>query len=114
MFVSVSRHLRSNVVAYLALLFALSGTSSAAATKLLPANSVGTRQVINHSLLKQDFKPGQLPRGHRGPQGPQGPQGPKASKDPRGRRGHRERRDRRASSVSAASNSPIPMSIQPR
>src|SRR5207244_11645893 len=56
------RHLRANTVAYVALSIALSGTSYAAATKLLPANSVGTHQVINHSLLGRDFKAGQLPR----------------------------------------------------
>jgi hypothetical protein len=71
----VIRHTRRNLIAYLALLFALSG-SSYAATTLLPSNSVGTRQVINHSLLKQDFKPGQLPRGPRGPAGSSGDQGP--------------------------------------
>jgi hypothetical protein len=76
MFGSVSHHLRRNLVAYLALLFALTGTSYAAATTLLPANSVGTRQVINHSLLKKDFKRGQLPRGRTGPQGLIGPPGP--------------------------------------
>jgi len=30
------------------------------------ANTVGTGQVINGSVLDQDFKPGQLPRGARG------------------------------------------------
>jgi hypothetical protein len=44
---------------------------------LLPANSVGTKQVINASLLKKDFKPGQLPRGARGLQGSPGPAGPR-------------------------------------
>jgi len=86
----VTRHLRQNVVAYLALLFALSGTSYAAATKLLPANSVGTKQVINASLLKKDFKPGQLPRGARGLQGSPGPagrQGVQGSPGPAGRQG---------------------------
>ena len=82
---SATRHLKRHVVAYIALLFALSGTSYAAATTLLPANSVGTRQVINGSLLKKDFKSGQLPRGARGPRGfagaagatgPAGPAGP--------------------------------------
>jgi hypothetical protein len=77
------RHVRGNLVAYVALLVALSSTSYAASTALAPANSVGTRQVINGSLLKRDFKAGQLPRGARGPrglrglQGAQGPQGPK-------------------------------------
>ena len=72
MLVSFTRHLRRNFIAYAALLFALSGTSYAAATTLLPTNSVGTKQVINHSLLKRDFKPGQLPRGARGNAGPPG------------------------------------------
>ena len=36
----------------------------------LGSNSVGTGKVINGSLLKQDFKAGQLPRGDPGPQGP--------------------------------------------
>jgi hypothetical protein len=75
MVASVTGHMRRNLIAYLALLFALSG-SSYAATTLLPSNSVGTRQVINHSLLKQDFKPGQLPRGRQGPAGSPGDQGP--------------------------------------
>src|SRR6266516_1161776 len=75
MLASVIRHARRNLVAYVALLFALSGTSYAAATKLLPPNSVGTKQVINGSLLKKDFKAGQLPRGKRGQAGPAGAQG---------------------------------------
>jgi hypothetical protein len=83
----VTRHLRRNVVAYLALLFALSGTSYAAATKLLPANSVGTKQVINGSLLKKDFKPGQLPRGARGAQGSPGRAGPQGLRGPAGPQG---------------------------
>jgi hypothetical protein len=83
----VTRHLRKNVVAYLALLFALSGTSYAAATNLLPANSVGTKQVINRSLLKKDFKPGQLPRGARGPQGLPGPAGRQGVQGPIGLQG---------------------------
>ncbi|HKA26134.1 MAG TPA: hypothetical protein VKD88_02100 [Gaiellaceae bacterium] len=90
---SVTTHLRRNLIAYLALLFALSGTSYAAATKLLPANSVGTKQVIDHSLLKVDFKAGQLPRGARGPTGltgltgaagPSGPAGPGGAQGPPG------------------------------
>jgi hypothetical protein len=66
------QHLRRHGVAYLALFVALSGTSYAAVATRLPANSVGTAQVINHSLLKKDFKAGQLPRGARGPAGARG------------------------------------------
>src|SRR4026209_431783 len=75
-------HLRQHCVAYLALFVALGGTSMAASNALVPKNSVGTAQVINGSLLKTDFKSGQLPRGARGPAGPrglagaQGPAGP--------------------------------------
>jgi hypothetical protein len=85
----LTRHLRRNAVAYVALLFALSGTSYAAASKLLPANSVGTKQVINASLLKKDFKRGQLPRGARGPQGSPGLRGSQGLPGPAGPRGLR-------------------------
>jgi hypothetical protein len=87
---SASRHLRRNLVAYVALLFAFSGTSYAATTALLPANSVGTRQVINGSLLKKDFKSGQLPRGARGPRGfagAGGATGPAGAAGPAGAQG---------------------------
>src|SRR5437764_3665684 len=47
------------VVACIALALSLGGVSYAALR--LPANSVGTRQVINGSLLKGDFKAWQLP-----------------------------------------------------
>ena len=62
------------VVALLALLTALSGTAVAAST-LVPRNSVGSAQIINHSVKKVDLGT-PLPRGARGPQGPQGAQGP--------------------------------------
>lgn len=84
MLASVTNHLRRNLIAYGALLVALSSTSYAAATTLLPANSVGTRQVINGSLLKKDFKSGQLPRGARGPAGPAGARGPAGPAGPKG------------------------------
>jgi len=71
------------VVAFVALLVALGGTSYAVAR--LPANSVGPKQlkknavtskkVKNFSLLRRDFKPGQLPAGPAGPRGPQGANG---------------------------------------
>jgi hypothetical protein len=76
----------ATVLAGLALFVALGGTSYAVTQ--LPPNSVGTAQVRDHSLLKQDFRAGVLLRGERGltgktgatglqgPQGATGPQGP--------------------------------------
>ena len=84
------------VVACLALLVALGGTSIAAVSQLVPRNSVGPAQlqdaavtnakirsnavnsakVANRSLLRSDFASGQLPAGPVGPQGPAGPAGP--------------------------------------
>ena len=76
----------SMVVAAIALLVALGGTSIAAVAVAVPRNSVGTLQlrdnsvvsskVKNGSLLARDFRSGQLPRGRRGVQGPGGPAGP--------------------------------------
>lgn len=83
------------VVACLALLVALSGTSIAAiaqiprasvgtpqlkrnavtAAKINP-NSVRTGHVLNGSLLTEDFKAGQIPQGPTGAAGPAGPAGP--------------------------------------
>jgi hypothetical protein len=48
------------VVATLALLVALGGTSVAAVSKLAPKNSVGSDQVINGSLRNVDFKADQF------------------------------------------------------
>jgi len=77
------------VVACLALAIALGGTSYAAV--VLPAGSVGTRQLQNgaviepkvkdHSLLARDFARGQLPAG---PQGLPGPTGPEGDPGPKG------------------------------
>jgi len=78
----------STVLACVALLFALSGVSYAAVAAF-PRNSVGTSQlkanavvsskVRDHSLLRKDFKAGQIPAGARGAQGIQGIQGPAGS-----------------------------------
>ena len=82
------------VVACIALLVALGGTSIAAVNALAP-NSVGPVQlragavtkpklrnnavtgvkVLNHSLSAVDFRAGSLPRGPAGPTGPAGPAG---------------------------------------
>jgi hypothetical protein len=73
------------VLAGIALLVALTGTS-VAAVNALPRNSVGTAQlkpnavtsakVKNGSLLRVDFRRGQIPAGPTGARGPQGPPGP--------------------------------------
>jgi hypothetical protein len=105
------------VVASLALLVALGGTSyatvlnvpdgsvttakikngavttsklkNAAVTKdKIAANAVTSNQVKNGTLLKADFKSGQLPgAGVPGPVGPAGPTGPAGPAGPRGPRG---------------------------
>jgi hypothetical protein len=92
------------VVACLALIVALGGTSVAAVSQLVPRNSVGPRQiqfgavtgpkirnnavtsvkVANRSLLRADFAPGQLPAGPTGPQGPAGPAGAAGPAGPAG------------------------------
>jgi hypothetical protein len=76
------------VIASIALLVALTGTS-VAAVSALPRSSVGTaqlednavtsRKVKNFSLVRSDFKRGQMPRGPVGARGPQGPPGPAGS-----------------------------------
>jgi hypothetical protein len=83
------------VVALIALFVALGGTGYAAI--VLPANSVGTKQlkknavtaakVKNASLLAADFKAGQLRAGPPGAPGAQGPQGPKGDKGDPGANG---------------------------
>jgi hypothetical protein len=88
----VLRHVRSNLVAYLALFVALGGTSYAAVN--LPRNSVGTAQlkanavtsakVKNGSLLAADFRRGQLRAGPAGAAGPAGPAGERGAAGERG------------------------------
>jgi hypothetical protein len=83
------------VIAFIALLAALG--SSAYAQLTIPRNSVGNVQlkqnavnsakVRNRSLLRTDFRPGQIPAGPRGPAGQQGPQGPEGARGPTGERG---------------------------
>lgn len=51
----ILRHFRGNVVAYLALFVAIGGTSYAAVS--LPANSVGTKQLRNHSVTPIKLDP---------------------------------------------------------
>ena len=82
MLTKIGSHLRRNLVAYLALLAATSGTSYAAATKLLPANSVGTKQLINGSVQKIDLNKKTVTalRGKKGARGLRGLKGDKGDK----------------------------------
>lgn len=78
----------AKVIATVALMVALGGTSIAAYPLLVPRNSVGpaqlrrgavrSREVKDHSLEKRDFSSSAVRalRGARGPQGAIGPQGP--------------------------------------
>jgi hypothetical protein len=93
------RHVRANIVAYLALFLALGGTSAYAAgalpkasvgAKQLKANAITSPKVRDGSLRAQDFAAGQLPRGERGAQGERGatgPQGPEGAQGPEGKQG---------------------------
>ena len=75
----------SMVIACAALLVALGGTSVAAitlprasvGTAQLKANAVNSAKVANGSLLRADFRSGQIPAGPPGPPGPKGDKGDK-------------------------------------
>jgi hypothetical protein len=85
----------SNAIALTALFIAL-GTGAYAAIQI-PKNSVGTKQlkknavtsakVKNRSLLRRDFKAGQLPAGSRGLQGAKGDPGAPGPQGPQGEAG---------------------------
>jgi hypothetical protein len=103
-------------VACFALFIALGGVGIAATS--LPRNSVGTKQlrknavtsakVKNHSLLKADFRAGQLPLGAKGAAGPPGPAGPAGSTGAKGDTG--QQGPSNAYSVSVAG--PVAMAAQ--
>lgn len=71
-------YLKRNHLGLIALFFALGGTSFAAVNSLAPANSVGTRQVVNGSLRTIDIsaKTRKALKGNTGPKGAPGDQGP--------------------------------------
>lgn len=98
----VLAYLRAQHAGLLALMIALGGTSYAAVN--LPRDSVGARElkrdavgaqeikrnavttseVQNRSLLAQDFKPGELPRGATGERGATGSTGARGARGPTG------------------------------
>ena len=91
----LTKHLRSNAVAYLALFIALTSTSYAAIK--IPNNSVGNKQlkknavdatkVKDGTLLKNDFKAGQLKDGEKGDKGDPGTPGQQGEQGLRGEKG---------------------------
>jgi hypothetical protein len=102
----LGRHIRSNVVGYIALFFALSLGTAWAATELaknevkskhigkgqvkkadLANNSVTSPKIADGSLLNQDFASGQLPTGPQGEPGPQGERGIQGEQGLRGEQG---------------------------
>ncbi len=89
MFRHTLRHVRRNLVAYVALFFALAGTSFGAATLVVPAKSVGTKQLKNGAVTKKKINRKTITalRGRAGPIGPPGAQGAKGDKGDKGDQG---------------------------
>ena len=79
-------HVRKNLIAYTALFFALGGTSFAAAAALVPNNSVGSPQIINHSIRTIDIS-GRTVRALHGARGPRGLRGLTGATGPKGDKG---------------------------
>jgi hypothetical protein len=84
----IASHVRAHFVAYLALFFALGGTSFAA-VNALPRNSVGSPQIKNRSIQKVDISKRTVAalhgaRGARGPAGPTGATGATGAKGDKG------------------------------
>ena len=77
----------ATVISLVALFVALGGTGYAALA--IPRNSVGSAQVINHSLRTTDLSRTAVDalKGSHGPEGPAGSQGPEGPEGPRGAAG---------------------------
>jgi hypothetical protein len=73
----IGSYVRRHHVGLLALFVALGGTAAAATNTLAPRNSVGSLQVVNHSLRKVDFSGRTIRalKGNRGLRGAQGSRG---------------------------------------
>jgi len=114
------------VVACLALLVALGGTSVAAVSQLgrntvdtpqlvngavtnakIRNNAINSSKVANRSLLRSDFASGQLPAGPVGPQGPAGPTGAAGAAGPAGVIGAVTLRQQSVSIVDVGANNGI-------
>src|SRR4051794_21501507 len=87
----------SMLVALLALFLAVGGAQAVASgaahiAKLINGSqikpsTITSKQVKDGSLLKKDFKAGEIPAGSQGPAGPQGEAGPKGDQGLKGEKG---------------------------
>jgi len=89
MLMRIAFYIKRHHLALFALFLALGGTSFAASKALLPANSVGTKQVINGSLQTNDLSKSARTalKGNRGPRGPAGPAGARGAQGATGATG---------------------------
>ena len=83
------RFVRANAIAMLALFIALTGTTYAASTALIGANTVSSPQVVNGSLQTKDLsgKARKALKGNRGPRGLAGAAGAAGAKGATGAQG---------------------------
>jgi hypothetical protein len=90
---SIRNHIKSNLVAYLALFCALGGSAYAAGkitSKQIAPGAIKSKHVKDGSLTSGDLAAGVITRGaagETGPQGPAGPQGPQGPAGPQGEQG---------------------------
>ena len=85
----------ANLVSTLCLILLIGGGGAYAATRMLPKNSVGSRQIKKgavgpaklSSAAKAALRGQSGPRGASGPQGPAGPQGARGDRGERGEKG---------------------------
>src|ERR1700761_2226975 len=84
----------ANVVATLALFVALAGGTAFAASKMLPRNSVGAKQIKKEAVtpVKLSKASKAALTGQDGPRGATGPQGPKGERGDQGERGEKGER----------------------
>jgi hypothetical protein len=90
---SITTHIKRNLVAYLALFCALGGSAYAAGkitSRQIAPSAVKSKHVKDGTLTASDLAPGVITRGsegERGPAGPAGPQGATGVAGPQGERG---------------------------
>jgi hypothetical protein len=87
---SITTHIKRNLVAYLALFCALGGSAYAAGkvtSKQIAPGAVKSKQVKDGTLTANDLAAGVITRGSQGERGPEGPAGPQGVAGPQGQQG---------------------------